>query len=81
MKMRSLAAFALATAALAAGSGAATAAPSVRAACKDDIQNFCAAEYKARDKDGVKACLIAHKERLSGNCKAAIVEQQAMKKD
>jgi hypothetical protein len=40
------------------------------AACKDDIQKFCASEPKGQGK--VKACLESNKDKVSPDCKTAL---------
>jgi hypothetical protein len=40
------------------------------AACKEDIQKFCASEPKGQGK--VKACLQSNKDKVSADCKTAI---------
>jgi hypothetical protein len=40
------------------------------AACKDDIQKFCASEPKGQGK--VRACLQSNKDKVSPDCKAAL---------
>jgi hypothetical protein len=40
------------------------------AACKDDIQKFCASEPKGQGK--VRACLEGNKDKVSPDCKTAL---------
>jgi hypothetical protein len=40
------------------------------AACKDDIQKFCASEPKGQGK--VRACLQSNKDKVSADCKTAL---------
>jgi hypothetical protein len=40
------------------------------AACKDDIQKFCASEPKGQGK--VKACLQSNSDKVSAECKSAL---------
>jgi hypothetical protein len=40
------------------------------AACKDDIQKFCASEPKGQGK--IKACLQSNKDKVSADCKTAL---------
>lgn len=40
------------------------------AACKDDIQKFCANEPKGQGK--IKACLQSNSDKVSPDCKAAL---------
>jgi hypothetical protein len=40
------------------------------AACKEDIQKFCASEPKGQGK--VRACLQSNKDKVSADCKTAL---------
>jgi Cysteine rich repeat len=40
------------------------------AACKDDIQKFCASEPRGQGK--VRACLQSNKDKVSADCKTAL---------
>jgi hypothetical protein len=40
------------------------------AACKEDIQKFCASEPKGQGK--VRACLASNKDKVSPDCKTAL---------
>lgn len=52
----------------------------VKAACMNDIQRICAAEYKAHNRDAVRACLLAKLSETSETCQAAVHAEQAAKK-
>ena len=41
----------------------------IRRACEADIEQFCAADQKGRDR---RECLQSHMDKLSADCKAAI---------
>lgn len=71
----------LALAGMALQATAASAAPTVRQACMPEIQQMCAAELAARNRDRVKTCLQTNKDKLSEGCRSAIEEKQAAKKE
>jgi hypothetical protein len=41
----------------------------IRRACEADMEQFCAADQKGRDR---RECLQSHMDKLSADCKAAI---------
>jgi hypothetical protein len=64
---------------LAAGAaGAQTAAPPTpRQACRSSAESLCPVEVKARDRAGVRACLIKNFDKVAPECQAAMKAVQA----
>lgn len=59
-----------------------TATPSVaqidtRTACRQDIETLCASEYRARDRNKVRACIHAKIDKASEGCQVAVKAQLA----
>jgi len=45
----------------------------LRQACSTDLEKFCAADQRGRDR---RMCLQSHIDQLSADCKAALAERQ-----
>ncbi len=50
----------------------------IRRACEADIEQFCAADQKGRDR---RECLQSHMDKLSADCKAAIEARKNHRRD
>jgi hypothetical protein len=50
----------------------------IRRACEADIEQFCAADQKGRDR---RECLQSHMDKLSADCKAAIEARKNRHRD
>jgi hypothetical protein len=50
----------------------------IRRACEADIEQFCAADQRGRDR---RECLESHKDKLSQACKTAIEERKNWRRD
>ncbi len=52
----------------------------VRSACMNDIKTLCSAEYKARSRERVRACLQVKVDQTSDKCETAVRAQMAANK-
>ena len=50
----------------------------IRRACEADIEQFCAADQRGRDR---RECLESHKDKLSQACKTAMEERKNWRRD
>lgn len=51
-----------------------------RTACREDIKTLCASEYRARDREKVRACIHANVAKTSEGCQVAVKAQMAAMK-